>query len=234
MRRSLPAAAASHSSREAPVERGGGLGDACGTPAFFCSATGMKGLGRASIGQASSVSPLTHRQSKRRPADSSTPRIWIGTRRRFRLEQRVAAEMLEGGERFLDGKRPRDALQLRELAERLVPLGVRLELLASRARARRGSPAASSSAEKCRAHVGRAFFRFFLQRKDRFQMLPQERAAPRRGDELGQRDRRAERLAQIGVEPRAARHLGLGAAEEGRANRPGSPGRIRDPGRRIR
>jgi hypothetical protein len=51
---------------------------ACGTPAFFWSAIGMKGLGRASSGHASSVSPLTHRQSKRRPADSSTPRIWIG------------------------------------------------------------------------------------------------------------------------------------------------------------
>ena len=51
---------------------------ACGMPAFFCAAIGMKGLGRAASGQASSVSPLTHRQSKRSPADSSTPSTWIG------------------------------------------------------------------------------------------------------------------------------------------------------------
>ena len=51
---------------------------ACGMPAFFCAAIGMKGLGRAVSGQASSVRPLTHRQSKRRPADSSTPSTWIG------------------------------------------------------------------------------------------------------------------------------------------------------------
>src|SRR5712692_7539666 len=38
----------------------------------------MKGLGRAASGQASSVRPLTHRQSKRRPLDSSRPSTWIG------------------------------------------------------------------------------------------------------------------------------------------------------------
>ena len=50
-----------------------------GTPAERCSATGMKGLGRAGIGQASSVSPITHRWSNSSPADSSTPSTWIGT-----------------------------------------------------------------------------------------------------------------------------------------------------------
>jgi hypothetical protein len=43
---------------------------------------------------------------------------------------------------------------------------------------------------------------------------------PDRGHELGERHARAERFAQVPIEPRAARHLGLGAAEEGRAHQP--------------
>jgi hypothetical protein len=51
-------------------------------------------------------------------------------------------------------------------------------------------------------------------------MLPQERAALDRSDELRQRHCGSKRLAKMRVEPRALGHLGIGAAEEGRAKKP--------------
>ena len=96
----------------------------------FCSAIGMNGLGRASSGQASSVRPLTHRQSKRRPLRLEHAEDLDRRVRRFGLEERVAAESREraigvGMKEHALG----DALELGELAERLVPLGARLEFV---------------------------------------------------------------------------------------------------------
>ena len=50
-----------------------------GIPAARCNASGRKGVGRAASGQASALNPMTQRWSNSQPADSSTPRTWIGT-----------------------------------------------------------------------------------------------------------------------------------------------------------
>jgi hypothetical protein len=209
--------------RKAAIERGGGFGRGLRHAGFLLQRQGEERVG-ARLHRPGLIREAAHPQAvegepRRFEHAEDLDRRRRSLRRLSRLEQRVAAKALQARERLLDGERARDPFELRKLAEHLVPFRLRLEFLAvERALAR----------EACRLEQRRemprprrrALFRLFLQQKHGFQMLPQQLASPGRGHQPRKRHRGAERFAKIHVEPRAARHLGLGAAEERRADEP--------------
>ncbi len=110
----------------------------------------MKGLGAAASGQASSVSPLTHNASNSSPADSSTPSTWIGASgvsgwnrvsvQRWRNRASACAKDILGATRSSLANSASVSLNLARVWN------------SSESRPRSpGKPAASRSAEKCRA-----------------------------------------------------------------------------------
>src|SRR6185503_5371160 len=89
------------------------------------------------------------------------------------LEQRLAAKMRKRGERLLDRNRLRDALELRQLAERLVPLGERLEL-AGVARALAGEARRLEHRREMSRPASERVPGLGLELEHPFQALPQE------------------------------------------------------------
>ena len=119
----------------------------------------MNGFARASSGQAASVSPLTHRQSKRSPADSSTPRTWIGAAgASAALWNSVSAQRSASEANACWTK---TGLETRSSFASSPSVSCHLASAwnSSESLARSpGKPAASSSAEKCRAQPENVFF----------------------------------------------------------------------------
>ncbi len=126
---------------------------ASGMPAFFCNATGMKRV-RARrerprvVGQAADPQMVEFEAGGFEYAQHLHRRIV-----RLRLKQRVGAQAAQACERLRAAHARQHAFEPREFAEHFVPFGARLEFVRVERRARPGKPAASSSAEKCRAHA---------------------------------------------------------------------------------
>ena len=188
-------------------------------PAFLCSAAGMKGFARACSGQASSVSPLTQSASNSSPSDSMTPSTCTG------------ASGVSGWNRVSahSRRRPssarasvmRGATRSSRANSASVSFSLARSWNSSESRPRSpGKPAASSAAVKKRAQScgearsGRGSAKSASSRwRSSGQRLDQ-------ADELAERQARRRLAAQRGVEPRALRHLGLRAGDEGRAQQP--------------
>src|SRR5574340_328938 len=120
---------------------------------------------------------------------------------------------------IFNGKLAPYAFQLGKFAQTFVPFRLRLEFFGIE-RALAGKAGRLEKLGEIPGPCPRRFFRLVLQRKSSLQNLPENRAVRRRADELGKRHGCAERLAQARIEPRAAGHLGVRAAEEGRADEP--------------
>ena len=204
-------------SGEAPVERGRSFGARLRDAGLLLRGDRDEGVGARGERPGSSVSPLTHRQSKRRPADSSTPRTWIGASGDSGWNSVSAQWRFRKPKRLGERKLPGDPFQLGELAEHSCHLARVWNSSESSARSP-GKPAASSSAEKWRAHSAGESGRVLVISKTCSKRLRRSGAGSASCDQLGQGDGAVGVLASRASSEARRADLGVGAAEEGRAD----------------
>jgi len=195
---------------------------ASGDAAFLCCASGRNGLGELFSGQASSVRPVTQRWSNSTPADSQQAEHLDRRIRRFRLERRIGADLSQRLKRLGEGHLLRDSIEARQLAERFVPLGLRLELVrVERALARKAG--GLEPPEKCRAHSAGVFCE-----NSPVSRIPNTRSSlsrstvffSRKAISFGSATVAPKLVAQPRLEFHACAELALGAADERRADDP--------------
>src|SRR5882762_1071700 len=114
---------------DAPVERERGLGARLGNAGLALLRERQEGIGRALqrpgfVGQAGDTEMVELDACGLEQAQYLDRRI-----RRFRLEERIAADLSQRLKRLSEGHLLRDSIETRQLAERFVPLGLRLELV---------------------------------------------------------------------------------------------------------
>src|SRR5207302_3711944 len=205
---------------DAPVERERGLGARLGNARLALLRERQEGIGRALqrpglVGKAGDPEMVELDACGFEQAEHLDRRI-----RRFRLEERIGADLSQRLKRLREGHLLRDSIEARQLAERFVPLGLRLELVRVESALARKAGGLEHAGEMPRP-LGRRLLREQARLAQRIELL-QPRAQQRRlaggGDQLGQDDARAELLAQPRLEAHARAELGLGAADKRRAH----------------
>ena len=141
---------------------------------------------------------------------------------RLGLEQRVVAKTLQALQCLREGHLRGDTLELGELGERLVELGLGLEFVGVEAALAGKARRFEERGEVPRPFVRRALACGLLPHKGEKRLEPpaQYRRAVDQRHQLAQRDAHRSLLAQFRVEPRADRKLRLGAGEERRTDQP--------------
>src|SRR6267154_2659305 len=207
---------------DAPVERERGLGARLGNAGFALLRERQEGIGRALqrpglVGEAGDPEVIELDACRLEQAQYLDGRI-----RRFRLEERIAADLSQRLKRLREGHLLRDSIEARQLAERFVPLGLCLELVrvesalageAGRLEYRREMPRPLARG-LLREQPGLAHPEHPLEPLAKHGLLLEE------SDQLRQRDGGAELVAQPRLELHACAELALGAAHERRADDP--------------
>src|SRR3989475_2826593 len=114
---------------DAPVECERGLGARLGNAGLALLRERQEGIGRALqrpgfVGEAGDPEVIELDACGLEQAQYLDRRI-----RRFRLEERIGADLSQRLKRLREGHLLRDSIEARQLAERFVPLGLRLELV---------------------------------------------------------------------------------------------------------
>src|SRR6266568_1783067 len=136
------------------------------------------------------------------------------------LEEGVRADLSQRLKRLRKGHLLRDSIEARQLAERFVPFGLRLELVRVESALARKAGGLEHAGEMPRP-LGRRLLREqpgLAQRIEFLQPRAQQRRLAGGGDQLRQDDARAELLTQPRLEAHARAELGLGTADKRRAH----------------
>src|SRR5882762_9152973 len=205
---------------DAPVECERGLGARLGNAGLALLRERQEGIGRTLqrpgfVGQAGDPEVIELDACGLEQAQYLDRRI-----RRFRLEERIGADLPQSLKRLREGHLLRDSIEARQLAERFVPLGLRLELVRVESALARKAGGLEHAGEMPRP-LGRRLLREqpgLAQRIELLQPRAQQRCLAGGGDQLRQDDARAELLTQPRLEAHARAELGLGTADKRRAH----------------